>query len=166
MVEGKGRDDRDDMGRRDFLAKSGLTLVAVGAAAHVASGAERGQEAAVYPPLRQTDLQDYMLKAEIAMSRISKGIYGGLLDEVAAGAEDLEKVLKNIEQANVVQVTERQADWKKSSVEAADNARNLHRIAAAAQQKGEKEISAEVVQLYSTAMRAATACHSAFRVRA
>jgi hypothetical protein len=113
--------------------------------------------------LRQWDLQDYMLRADSAMARIGKGIHGGLIDEVAAGAEDLEKALRAIEQAKIP--ADRQADWKKRSAEAADNAKKLRAVAAAAGQKGDREIAAEIVDLYSTAMRTTIACHSTFRQR-
>jgi hypothetical protein len=113
--------------------------------------------------LRQWDLQDYMLRADSAMARIGKGIHGGLIDEVAAGAEDLEKALRAIEQTNIG--ADRQADWKRRSVEAADNAKKLRAVAAAAGQKGDREIAAEIVDLYSAAMRTAIACHATFRQR-
>lgn len=166
MPEANGKENRVDMNRRDFLGKSGSALAVVGVAAHVASGAALGQEATVSPILRQTELQGYMLKAESAMSRIGKGIYGALLDEVAAGAEDLEKALQIIEKVNIRQTDEQQAAWKKRSLEAANNAKKLRTIATAAWQRGEKEIAAEIVELYSVAMISATNCHSTFRQRA
>jgi hypothetical protein len=166
MPEANGRENRVDVNRRDFLGKSGAVLAAVGVAAHVASSAALGQEASVSPILRQTELQDHMLKADSAMARIGEGIYRGLMDEVAAGAEDLEKILQVIEQVNIRQTPERQAAWKKQSLETADNAKKLRTIAAAVQQRGEKEIPTEVVELYAAAMRSATNCHSTFRVRA
>jgi hypothetical protein len=170
MPNADGKEDRVDIHRRDFLGKSGSALAAVGVVASV-PGAALGQQTAApqqaAPPqvLRQTSLQDYMLKADSAMARIAKGIHAGLVDEVAAGAEDLEKALRAIEQANTGQPAERQAGWKKRSGEAADNAKKLHAVAAAARQKGDKEIAAEIVDLFSTAMRATATCHATFRQR-
>jgi hypothetical protein len=167
MPKGDGTEEVVDIKRRDFLGKSG-TLAAIGVVAHVAPGAAQGaaqsQEAAASQIVRQSQLQDYMLKAESAMSRIGKGIYAGLVDEVAAGAEDLEKALQAIVGVNIGQPGERQAAWKKNSGEAVENARKLR--AAATRQKGDREISQDVVGLYSAAISSTIACHRTFRTRA
>ena len=165
MPEANGREDRVDMNRRDFLGKSGAALAAVGVAAHVASSAAAGQEGTVAPIMKQTVLQGYMQKADSATSRIGKGISAGMLDEVAAGAGDLEKVFVATAGVNIRQTAARQAEWKKRSLEAADHVRMLRELAEAALQRGEKEIAAEIVDRYSVVISAAANCHSNFRLR-
>src|SRR5687768_5357235 len=108
MPEGNGRENSVDMNRRNFLGKSGAALAAVGVAAHVASGAAGGQENTVTPIVKQTVLHGHMLKADSATSRIGKGISAGMLDEVAAGAGDLEKVFLATAEVNIRQTAARQ----------------------------------------------------------
>ena len=117
MPEANGRENSVDMNRRDFLGKSGAALAAVGVAAHVASGTARGQDNTCAPIVRQTVLQGHMQKADSATSRIGKRISAGLLDEVAAGAGDLEKVFRATGEIHIQQTAERQAAWQKRSLE-------------------------------------------------
>jgi hypothetical protein len=168
MPEANGKENRVDMNRRDFLGKSGAALAAVGVAAHVASGAAVGQEytATVAPIIKQTVLQSYMQKAESATLRIGKGLSAGLLDEVAAGAADLAKVFQATAEVNIRQTADQQAAWQRGSFEAADHARMLSELAEAALQRGEKEIAAEIVEIYASVMSAAASCHRTFRTRA
>jgi hypothetical protein len=166
MPEANGRENNVDMNRRDFLGKSGAALAAVGVAAHVASGTARGQDNTCAPIVRQTALQGHMQKADSATSRIGKGISAGLLDEVAAGAGDLEKVFRATGEIQIRQTAERQAAWQKRSLEAAENARMLSELAEAALQRGEREISAEIVEIYTVMISAAANCHSTFRLKA
>jgi hypothetical protein len=168
MPEANGKENSVDMNRRNFLGRSGVALAAVGMAAHVASGAVVGQEStsAIAPIIKQTVLQSHMQKAESATLRIGKGISAGLLDEVAAGAADLAKVFQDTAEVNIRQTAARQAAWQKGSFEAADHARLLSELAAAALERGEKEISAEIVEIYASVISAAANCHRTFRTRA
>ena len=166
MSEANSRESKVDMNRRDFLGKSGAALAAVGVAAHVASGAAVGQENTVSPIASPTVLHGYMLQADSATARMGRGISAGMLDEVAAGAGDLEKAFLATAGVNIQQTAARQGEWKKRSLEAADNVRMLRELAEAALQRGEKEISAEIVELYAVTISGAANCHSQFRLRA
>jgi hypothetical protein len=167
MPEANGTKNSVDMNRRDFLGKSGAALAVVGVAAHAASGVAAGQEYtySVAPIIKQTVLQSYMQKAESATLRIGKGLSAGLLDEVAAGAADLAKVFQATAEVNIRQTAAQQAAWQKGSFEAADHARMLSELADAALLRGEKEISAEIVEIYASVISAAANCHRTFRTR-
>jgi hypothetical protein len=106
-----------------------------------------------------------MVKAESAMSRIRKGIFSGLLDEIATGAMDLEMILTDIAEIHVGQFAQ-QSVWRSRSVDAAKNARMLHDMAYAAMERGEKTIPTEIVELYAQSIQLATNCHNKFRVTA
>jgi hypothetical protein len=166
MPEANDRENRVDLNRRDFLGKSGAALAAVGVTAHVAAGTAAGQDSTVVPILRQTMLQSHMQKADSATLRIGKGLSAGLLDEVAAGAADLAKVFQATAEVRIKQTVGRQTEWQKRSLEAADHARLLSELADAALLRGEKEISAEIVETYAAVMNAAMSCHRTFRTRA
>ena len=166
MPEANDKKNSVDMNRRNFLGKSGAALAAVGVAAHVAAGAAVGQEASGAPIVRQTVLQGHMQKAESATLRIGKGLSAGLLDEVAAGAADLAKVFQATSEVSIKQTAVVQAMWQKRALVAADHAKMLSELADAALQRGEKEVSPEIVETYAAVMSAAASCHSTFRTRA
>jgi hypothetical protein len=168
MPEANGKDNGVDMNRRNFLGKSGAALAAVGVAAHVAAGTAVGQDYtySVAPIIKQTVLQSHMQKAESATMRIGKGLSAGLLEEVAAGAADLAQVFEATAEVNIRQTSARQAAWQRGSFEAAGHAKMLSELATAALQRGEKEISAEIVEIYASVISAAANCHRTFRTRA
>lgn len=151
-----------DMNRRNFLKKSGPALAAAGVAAHLAAGSALGQERGGALP-GQTPLNRLMLKADSALSRIGKGISGGMMDEVAAGAKELSATLQRIGEADIGKIHQ-QGEWHRRSLDAASNAEMMYELAEAAITRGEKEISPEIVELYSVAVRLTASCHSAFRV--
>ena len=107
-----------------------------------------------------------MQKADSATLRIAKGLSGGLLEEIADGAAALEDVFQATSEVSIQQTVARQARWQKGAIVAADHARLLNELAVAAQRRGGKEISAEIVETYAAVMSAEASCHRAFRTRA
>jgi hypothetical protein len=165
MSKSKGNDNKTDMNRRSLLKKSGPALAAAGVAAHMAVGTAIAQDRKSTGITVQTELNRSMIKAESAMSRIRKGIFSGLLDEVAAGAVDLEIILEDIAEIHGGSFTQ-QSVWRQRSVDAAKNAKMLYDLASAAMERGEKTVSNEIVELYAQSIRLATNCHNQFRVTA
>lgn len=165
MAKANGNEHKTDMNRRSFLKKSGPALAAAGVAAHMAAGTAIAQDSKTVGISVQTELNRSMVKAESAMSRIRKGIFSGLLDEVATGAMDLEMILTDIAEIHVGPFAQ-QSVWRSRSVDAAKNARMLHDMAYAAMERGEKTIPTEIVELYAQSIQLATNCHNKFRVTA
>lgn len=162
-MEANGKENRVDLNRRTFLKQAGPALAVAGVAAHMASGVALGQENRIDLLRGQTALTRSMLKADSALCRIGKGISGGVLDEVVAGAKDLQTVLQAIAKANIGQSSRHQREWESRSLDAASNAATIGEMAEAAMQRGEKEIPSEVVELYAVAIRETNNCHSRFR---
>jgi hypothetical protein len=104
-----------------------------------------------------------MMRAQRAELCISHGISAALLSEVSAGAADFAEAMRESAEF-YIQDPDRQEEWKRRSLALASNADALQRTAEEAIARREKEVSREMVALYTRGIALEAACHNAFRV--